>query len=169
MPYKIQEEIAEEYFSAAFGEDWKKFYDYLDRLGEAFGHDYLCGDRNRGKGCTAFYDPNHVESLKSVRKIVEEGRKLIAEHYNSDYRVRTVSVRLLEFHALYAEMLSDALVEKAVGNDEEAAALIRKMRAECGKLEVYFERWYDQYMSFYRLNSIEKNPTKKGRDEIVIV
>ena len=163
------EEIAEEYFSAAFGEDWRKFYDYLDSLGKAVGHDYLSGDRNRGKGCSSLYAPSHVPSLKSVREIVKEGRKLIAEHYNSDYRVRTVSVRLLEFHALYSELLSDALVEKAVGNDEAAAELIRKMREECGKLEVNFERWYDQYMAFYCLNGIERNPTKKGDDEIVIV
>ncbi|MBR2431477.1 MAG: hypothetical protein IKB23_01030, partial [Clostridia bacterium] len=81
-----------------------------------------------------------------------------------------VSVRLLEFHALYSEMLADALVEKAVGNDEAAAELLRKMRVECGKREVAFERWYDQYMAFYKLNGIEINPTKKGEtDEIVIV
>ncbi|MBE6644578.1 MAG: DUF4838 domain-containing protein [Ruminococcaceae bacterium] len=163
------DEIAEEYFSCAFGEDWKKFYDYLDKLGKAFGHDYLSGDRNRGKGISSLYDPTQVPSLKKVREITKEGRKLIEEHYNSDYRVRTVSVRLLEFHALYAEMLSDALVEKAVGNDEAAAELLRKMRVECGKHELAFERWYDQYMAFYQMNGIEKNPTKKAEDEIVIV
>ena len=164
------EEIAEEYFSCAFGEDWREFYNYLDKLGRAFGHDYFSGDRNRGTGKSDFYSPEQVPSLKTVREITKEGRKLIAEHYNSDFRVRTVSVRLLEFHALYAEMLSDALVEKAQGNDEAAAELVRKMRAEVGKYELQFERWYDQYMHFYRINAIEKLPTKIGEeDEIVIV
>ena len=107
------EEIAEEYFSCAFGEDWREFYDYLDKLGRAFGHDYFSGDRNRGTGKSDFYSPEQVPSLKTVREITKEGRKLIAEHYNSDFRVRTVSVRLLEFHALYAEMLSDALSDLA--------------------------------------------------------
>ena len=164
------EEIAEEYFSCAFGEDWREFYNYLDKLGRAFGHDYFSGDRNRGTGKSDLYSPEQVPSLKTVREITKEGRKLIAEHYNSDFRVRTVSVRLLEFHALYAEMLSDALVEKAQGNDEAAAELVRKMRAEVGKYELQFERWYDQHMHFYRINAIEKLPTKIGEeDEIVIV
>ena len=163
------DEIAEEYFSCAFGEDWRKFYDYLEKLGEAFGFDYLSGDRNRKKNISDLYDPSWVPSLKKVYGIVKEGRKLIEEHYNSEYRVRTVSVRLLEFHALYSEMLADALIEKAVGNDEAAAQLLRKMRDVVGKYELQFERYYDQYMMFYRLNGIEKLPTKKSADEIVIV
>ena len=73
----------------------------------------------------------------------KEGRELINEHYNSDYRVRTVSVRLLEFHALYSELFADALIEKALGHDEAAMALKEKMKAEVGKYEAYFERYYD--------------------------
>ena len=164
------EEIAEEYFSCAFGEDWKKFYDYLKRLGDAVGFDYLSGDRNRGTKRSGLYAPNQVPSLKTVREITKEGRELIAEHYNSDYRVRTVSVRMLEFHALYVELLSDALIAKAVGDDKTAAELLVKMREEVGKQELAFERWYDQYMHFYLLNGIEKNKTQIGEDdELVIV
>ena len=75
-----------------------------------------------------------------------------------------------EFHALYAEMLSDALIAKAVGDDENAAKLLVKMREEVGKYELAFERWYDQYMQFYLLNGIERNKTKYDEeDEIVIV
>ena len=77
---------------------------------------------------------------------------------------------MLEFHALYAEMLSDALIAKAVGDDENAAKLLVKMREEVGKYELAFERWYDQYMQFYLLNGIERNKTKYDEeDEIVIV
>jgi len=153
-------EISEEYFSCAFGEDWRKFYDYLDRLGRAFSHEYLSGgyfenknkDKPRVPGQSLLYAPEKVASLKTVREITEEGRKLISEHYNSDYRVRTVSVRLLEFHALYAELLADALIEKAQGNDDKATELYVKLRDEVGKYELAFERWYDQGMFFFEID-----------------
>ena len=67
-------------------------------------------------------------------------------------------------------MFGKAMIEKAVGNDEAAAQLVREMREEMGKHEVYFERWYEQYMHFYRNNAIEKDITRKGANsEIVIV
>ena len=161
------EEIAEEYFSAAFGEDWKKFYDYLDKLGKAFGHAYLEGEKKRGAKNSPWYAPEMLDSLKSVRDIVKEGRKLIEEHYNSPYRVRTVSVRLLEFHAMYSEMFSDALIEKCVGNDDAAVELVDKMMAECGKYELAFERWYDHCLFFNYIQSAIRIKTQKSDEDLV--
>ena len=161
------EEIAEEYFSSAFGEDWKKFYDYLDKLGKAFGHAYLEGEIKRGTKNAPWYAPEMLDSLKSVRDIVKEGRKLIEEHYNSPYRVRTVSVRLLEFHAMYSEMFSDALIEKCVGNDDAAVELVDKMMAECGKYELAFERWYDHCLFFNYIQSAIRIKTQKSDEDLV--
>ena len=161
------DEIAEEYFSAAFGEDWKKFYDYLNKLTVAFGHDYLEGDRNLGTKRSIWYAPEHLESLKSVLDIVKEGRKLIEEHYNSLYRVRTVSVRLLEFHAMYSEMFADALIEKCVGNDDESVKIMENMMAECGKYELAFERWYDHCLFFNYIQNGFVSKTQKPTEESV--
>ena len=57
------EEIAEEYFSAAFGEDWREFYDYLSKITEAFGHDFLSGDYNRkiDRNRAPWYAPEKLE------------------------------------------------------------------------------------------------------------
>ena len=79
------DEIAEEYFTAAFGEDWRKFYDYLERLGKAFDHEYLSGDKYRYSGRSEWYAPEQLNSIKSVYPILEEGKNLIREHYNSDF------------------------------------------------------------------------------------
>lgn len=154
------DEIAEEYFSCAFGEDWRKFYDYLDRLGKAFGHDFVAGDRNRGTDRSPRFCPEHVPSLKSVYGILEEGKKLIEEHYNSDYRVRTVSVRMLEFHVRYCELFADVLIEKAVGNDDAAKAKMEIMKAEVGKFELAFERWFDHALYFNYLTPLAESRTK---------
>ncbi len=161
------EEIAEEYFSSAFGDDWKKFYDYLDKLGKAFGHDYLEGERNLGTNRSSWYAPELLESLRSVRDIVKEGRKLIEAHYNSPYRVRTVSVRLLEFHAMYSEMFSDALIEKCVGNDDASVKIMENMMAECGKYELAFERWYDHCLIFRHIQTLCESKTQKTAEESV--
>ena len=142
------ESIVEDYFKTAFGEDWRDFYNYLERLGKAFSLEYLTGDKNRGTGRSDWYAPERVSTLKSVRGIIKEGRELICAHYNSDYRIRTVSARLLEFHAKYAEMFADVLIEKAAGNDGAAYAKFEEMRDECGKYEIQFETYYDHGLIF---------------------
>ena len=169
------EEIAEEYFSAAFGEDWREFYNYLEKLTNAFGHDYLSGDKvrkynreHKGKAPRSeWYYPEQVASLEKVHEITAEGRKLIESHYNSDVRVRTVSVRLLEFHARYADMFADAIKAKAVGNDEEAIKLFDEMMVECGKREIEFERWYDHCLIFNYLSSLAKSKSSAGDSESI--
>ena len=115
---------------------------------------------NRGTGRSEYYAPEMVASLKKVREITERGRELIRAHYNSDFRVRTVSVRLLEFHALYADMLADMLIAKASGDDEGAVELMEKMKAECGKYELMFERWYDHGLYFFFIQLLAKTKTE---------
>jgi len=143
------DEIAEDYFSTAFGEDWKKFYDYLAKLGEAFDFTYLAGEKNSNDNKFALcYYPDYDKNMVRAREIIGEGEELIRSHYNSDYRVRTVSVRLLELHAKYARLMSDALMAKALCDHDKADELIEKVKAEMGKHELAFERWYDHGLLF---------------------
>ena len=148
------EEIRDDYMYTAFGEDWKLFYDYLEKLGNAFTHEYLSGEKNKRAGRKDFYDPTVVPSLKTVRSITEEGRELIKSHYNSEYRIRTKAVRLLEFHALHADMLADFYIEKALGNDEAAVEKLEEMKLVLGKYELAFEREYDHCMFYYFLEVV---------------
>jgi hypothetical protein len=159
------EEIAEEYFSCAFGEDWRDFYNYLEKLGNAFSHSYLSGEENDGGVRSKWYAPEHAASLKNIHNILREGERLIKEHYNSEYRIRTVSVRLLEFHMIYSGLLADCFIEKALGNDEKAEALMEKAMPEIGRWELAFERWYDHELYFRFLTLIFKNHTVKSENE----
>ena len=142
------DELVEEYFSCAFGADWKAFYNYLEKVENAFDFCYMEGQRAVDPERSNHYNPDHVPSLETVRGIVAEGRKLILEHYNNPYRIQTVSVRLLELHALFCELLADAMIEKAKGNDDEAMELYEKMKAEMGKFECYFQTCYDHGLAF---------------------
>ena len=133
-----EEDIAKDYFSTAFGEDWRSFYNYLDRLRLAIDYRYLSKMEK-----TPFYSPENVSRLAKVPEILAEGRELIAKHYNSDHRLRTVSVRLLERHARHIELLWAALSKRAVGKDEEATELYEKWRVESGKDEAEFGAYFD--------------------------
>ena len=150
------EEIAEDYFSHAFGKDWKKFIDYLTELGEAIDYYYLHEKRSADMKVSPFYNPEQAKKLDRVPEIIEIGRKLIEENYNSDYRVQTVSVRLLEKHANHAEILGAALAKKARGMDDEASELYEKYRLLSGKDEVEIGTYFDHTLYMNHISRIFK-------------
>ena len=148
------EEIEQEYMSCAFGDDWRSFRDYLKKLGDAFDYEYLEGRKSGDPSRSQYFAPDHVKDLEGVKDILADGEKLIEEHYNSEYRVRTVSVRLLEKHAKFAKLLADALIPKALGNDDEADRLYKIMAQETGKYEAEFENCYDHGLAYYALDKV---------------
>ena len=152
-------EIAEDYMSHAFGEDWRRFYNYLEDLGNAFNFAYMEGSSPLAGTRSQWYNPEHAKSLERVNEIIENARSLVEKNYISDYRVRTVSVRLIEKHMTFASLFADAMRAKAVGDDDEADRLYKKMRIECGAFEAEYERWYDHGLAFRSLNRIFQSRT----------
>ena len=92
-----------------------------------------------------------------------EMREFVKANYTSPVRVETVSVRLLEAHLEFCELLCDALMEKCVGNNDEANELYRKFRVEFGKREVAIERYYDQWlwMTYLKTNVFDREARPK--------
>ena len=82
------------------------------------------------------------------------GREIIKKYYNSDVRVQTVAVRLLEIHAIFAEHYAKALYYKCQGADDKAMEKFGDLRAEMGKYEAEFEGFYDFNLSILSLNQI---------------
>ncbi len=150
-----QEQIAEDYYSHAYGKDWRKFYDYLEELANVVDFRYMNREKSSNPDISPFYNPDHANTLRvQIPKVLEKGKKLIDEHYNSPVRIQTVSVRLLEFHQTYISYLAECLAAKADGKDDEANALFAEMKRECGKQEIYFEKCYDQGLAGYSIGSI---------------
>ena len=141
------EEIIEDYFSHVFGADWRKFYEYLEKLSKAMPFRLLTLGRFNELHHT-IVDEENVKLLEGVKAIVAEGRELIKSHYNSDVRVQTVTVRLLEKHAEYCETLAEALIERAKGNLDGAMELFEKHRIAFGKYETEIERYFDPAIYF---------------------
>ena len=160
------EELAEDYFSCAFGEDWREFYAYLQEISNTFDHGYMEGEKSSDPKKCIYYNPDMAEQFARVREVTAKGRKLIESHYNMPYRVQTLSVRLLELHAKYCEMISDALALKCQGKDQESLAALDVARIECGKLEAAFQTVYDHHLQFNSLTNILKMVTRTEEPQI---
>ena len=159
------DEIVEDYYSSAYGEAWKSFYTYLERLGEAFGFKYLELEESANEEISKLYNPERAKELSTVSEIIAEGRALIKEWYNSPVRVRTASVRILEEHARYAELYADALYSKAVGNDDEAIEKANRMMEEISAREPITELYFDyELASRYVMQPI----LEKGKSAVSI-
>ena len=135
-------DISKEYFECAFGEDYKSFESYLNELSIAFDQGYLAGEKSKDPKISPYYNPDYSENLDEIDRLVREGRELIKSHYNSDYRIRTVSVRLLEKHAELCELftyLLRAVRANEMSSDNALAHFNRVFGRHEAEIELYFD------------------------------
>ena len=159
------EQIAEDYFSHAYGDRWQEFLSYLEELGDAFDQKYLEGEGSANPEISAYYNPKYLKNLDTVSKILQKGEELIKESYNSEYRIRTASVRLLSDHVSLCRYISEILKKKCVGDDLGAMAAFDTFTEEFGKHEARLESYYDHFIfaaSYHRI--LFRHPTKKSDD-----
>lgn len=147
------EELVEDYFSHAYGEDWQEVVAFFKKMGECFDHKFLAGEKSANSKIGDYYNPAMAQKLRAVKGIVEEFLPFVQEHKNMPLRAQTVSYRILNRYLEYVCGLSDVLVLKSLGAGKEAKELYTKFLSDFGKYELEMERWYDQYnlgSAFYR-------------------
>ncbi len=161
------EELEEEYFAALYGKDWKLFRDYLARIFDALPFDFFSRDVARTRE-NVHYDPEMAKKIASIRDITKEGRELINAHKHEGFRVNTVALKILEFHADFCDLVSDWMSAKANGELDKAWELYDKARIEIGKREIFFEQYYDHsiYFTEYYHTQNQKSPS---REDIVSI
>ncbi len=155
------EELLTEYFICAFGEDYVKFIDYLYDIAECFGDKYLEGEESIDETVSLYYNPKRAKKLSRVKEVVEGGKRLILEHYNSVDRIKTASVRILEMHALYCTMLAAAAAYKALGDEKNASLAFDEFQDYLNKTEIYTEKYLDHYLASFQLEWSIKGNRKK--------
>ncbi len=153
------EEIRDDYLAHAFGEGAAEVLSYLEELSLAIPSAYMEGEMGDPE-VSVYYNPEVAEQLSQIGPVLEKGRAIVKKYYNSAYRVQTASIRLLEQHIDYCEMLAAALAEKARGNDEAAGALFRELRLEFGRREAGMEVCFDHSLCIISLNRIFGSKTK---------
>ncbi len=148
------EELAEDYYKAAYGEDWKKFYEYISKLADIFDVRYLEGRLSSDSSKSAFYNPEYAMVFDRLDTVLAEGKALIEKNYNSDYRARTFSVRLLEYHQQLLRGLAEVIKARAVGDDVTAGAKYTELRISFGRHEAELEKCFDHFLYFDRYDHI---------------
>ena len=137
------EAVKEDYFSHIYGEDWREAESLLSRMTDAFDFAYMEGTQSKDENISSYYDPDRIPQLSGIAALCEEEEALVAKHLNCPTRPQTVSWRLLAFHAKYCKLLSEIMIEKALGNDRHALELTREFCDKMGAYEIEWERYYD--------------------------
>ena len=146
------DELVEDYFSHAYGEGWREVYKYLEEIYDVFGFGFLEGEESKDKSISLFFDPERAKKLGTVREVTPKGIELSKKLVNTPIRTRVLSAKLLAYHAEYCNLLADALVYKALGEEDKAIAEFDKVRAHMSKNEAYLELYFDFYQAIQRLS-----------------
>ena len=153
------EEITEDYFDHAYGNDWKAVWEQLDRVGDAFGFAYLEGEESEDETVSPYYSPKRAEKLDTVPEITASLRKFISEHKDSANQIQTESLIVLSEFADYADLHSAALAVKARGESGYSEPF-EKLRRHMSDREIYIERYYDH---FFAMEFIHRILNAKGK------
>ncbi len=137
------EELKEDYFSHAYGEDWREVVAFLEKLADCFDHKYLAGENSANESIGKYYNPARAEKLREIKKIIAEFKPFVEAHKNMPKRPQTVSYRILWRYLEYAEGLAQIATLKCLGAGKEAKELYKKFIEDFGRYELEIERYFD--------------------------
>jgi len=148
------DEAVEDYYSHAYGEDWREVLELQKKLSERFNHKFLKGELSADPEKGKFYNPEVAQGLREIEFIVSDFLPFCESHKNMPMRAQTVSMRLLRRYLEYVDSLSKVFVLKSLGADREAHRAFWSYVNEYGKYEIEMERYFDFGMSVMLLNRI---------------
>ncbi len=145
------EEIKEDYFSHAYGADWKEAADLLTAMSDTFNFAWFSNDKRGEPDQDPYYDPAQAENLKKIAPLAEKELELAKAHQFMPTRPQSISWLLLRRHSEFAKDLAEVMAAKAAGEQEKAEKLMKEFAHNFGRFECEIERYYDQrqYMYFY--------------------
>ncbi len=138
------EEIVEDYFCHAYGDQGREVAAYMQELSDAFDFRYMCNEYppvNLEKGKR--YRPQHAENLQRVPQILCNAPKRPARALP---RVHSVSFRLLDIHKEYCESIAAIMLPRTLGMHDDAPAMQQKFAQTFGRFECEIERYFDHYL-----------------------
>ena len=149
-----------DYFSHAYGEDYKTVIELFDRLGAAVDFRYFVGSASKDIKMGKFYDPDMSANLRKIPAIIDEYADFIEAHKNMPYRAQTVSYRLLAKYLDFTKRLAPILALKAEDKEQEALEQYKEFVNYVGKYELEMERCIDHHAFTMSLNRIFLNVRK---------
>ena len=149
---------AEDYFSHAYGKDWKQAMALLQKISDAFDFAYMEGTQSKNPEISNYYDPDRVPQLKKIFELAAMERNLANKHLAMEYRPQTISWRLLLRHAEYIEKWAALMIAKAEGDNYKALELAQAFCGDFGRYETELQRYYDHSLSCRVTEHITRKP-----------
>ena len=158
--------LLEDYFSHAYGEDWRRVAELLEKVGTLLDRRYLHGQLSANKKVGKFFNPAMAQRIARLPRMLNAYLPFLQANKNRPYRAQTVAYRLLILYTQYLKGLGKALQTKATGNGEKAREQFMAFLKEFGKHEVAVERYFDQYMFYLGMNEriFKRMEAKDGLD-----
>ena len=133
------EDIVEDYFRAAFGQDGEKCYEYLKQLTDLFDPVYLRGEKTE-------VDPQAVRAFNQVQKLIEEFEPTIARNIGLNNACQAYSWRYLQQHADICKALAHALEARARGDRDLAIRRWESVKSLVWSREDILHRVFDVWL-----------------------
>ena len=143
------EALLEDYFSHAYGEDWREVVEIFKKIRTAFDPGYFWGHRCADIRVEKRYAPAVAAELRLMPKIAEEAKGFLEAHRAMPYRAQTVMYKLLRYYMEYCVGLAKCLIPKCYGAGEEAKELYQAFLKDFGRHECEIETCFDQWMMSY--------------------
>ena len=127
------------------------------------------GECSQDTSVSPFYCPDYADKLEAdFPKLCKKGEELVKKYYNSEYRICTVSARLIEKHLIFCDFFAKALIQKSRGNDAEAKEIYCRWRDDFGRMEYELRRYFDNFLFFRKYGDVfvEDKSRKKNVTEL---
>ncbi len=142
------EQIARDYFSHIYGEDWKQVYDVLSQLTEVFDFALLEGEASSDLKIGKYYNPELAKKLNGVNDAAARLEEIALAHLAMPTRPQTVSYRLLLRLSEYILGLAEVLKCLCNGDRDGAETKNKEFRRSFGRHEFEIERYFDHMLAF---------------------
>ncbi len=146
------EDLVEDYFSHAYGEDWRKVVELLGRIGKCIDTHYLNGERSAKGEIGKHYNPSVADELREMPQVAQEYKDFLEAHRVMPYRAQTVAFKLLRYYVEYCERVAKCLIPKCFGAGAEAMALFQDFLADFGRHEHEIGTCYDHFLATWALS-----------------
>ncbi len=148
------EALEEDYFSHAYGKDWRKVSEYLHTLGKLFDFDYMISYPVFGISIASTVNPEIAVELGKVEKVVDDFRSVIAQNLSQDMRAASVSWRLLDEHSEFTKFMGRVFQLRAQGEDEKAREEFERLRVYMAPREPRLQRYFDHGLFFRCIKNV---------------
>ncbi len=138
------DDLTRDYFAAAFGPDAESCRDYLVALSDLFDPPYMRGEREDAADEAA-------AKLARVAGVIRGFMPTIEHNMASENLCHATSWQYLKHHAELTERLAQAVMAKASGDKERAAALWQEVKVMAWEKEPELHRVFDPWLFARRL------------------